>query len=285
MSHFLQRLARRALGNAPGVQPRIPSRFEDGGGAMAAIEVREAVRATEQPPALRPVVGTRPEPERRRPTGSAPEPASPSRPRPRRDDEGSTPTGPPPRGTPRAHAAPGPEPSSKAETSRHPETPTRRPETVSGPRPAVPHRHPRAPSSETRLDTAPSPEPQVARGAAPPESPPSVTVRPTAVRVENRERRNPPSPRPGESESPSAQRASIRPRVDVETSLPVSRGERRNGSRQRTQDTPAEPAVRVTIGRVEVRAIQPASPPAPRRLPEPRLTLEDYLRQRREGRR
>ncbi len=51
---------------------------------------------------------------------------------------------------------------------------------------------------------------------------------------------------------------------------------------------PPAPTVRVSIGRIEVRAIQPApppgAPPAPRRS-GPRLSLEDYLRGRgaREG--
>jgi hypothetical protein len=45
-----------------------------------------------------------------------------------------------------------------------------------------------------------------------------------------------------------------------------------------------EPAVHVTIGRIDVRAVMPdplPAPSAPR--PEPRLTLEEYSRQRREG--
>lgn len=48
------------------------------------------------------------------------------------------------------------------------------------------------------------------------------------------------------------------------------------------------PTIRVTIGRVDVRAIMPPAPPAPRSRPSrsgPTLSLEDYLQQRREGRR
>jgi hypothetical protein len=46
------------------------------------------------------------------------------------------------------------------------------------------------------------------------------------------------------------------------------------------------PPIRVTIGRVEVRAIMapPASPRAVRR-PRPALSLEDYLKQREGGKR
>jgi hypothetical protein len=46
-----------------------------------------------------------------------------------------------------------------------------------------------------------------------------------------------------------------------------------------------EPTIRVTIGRIEVRATAPAPPPAPAARPAgPRLTLEEYLRRRNEGR-
>jgi len=44
------------------------------------------------------------------------------------------------------------------------------------------------------------------------------------------------------------------------------------------------PPIRVTIGRIEVRATTPAPPPAPPRpVAGPRMNLEDYLRRRREG--
>jgi hypothetical protein len=48
---------------------------------------------------------------------------------------------------------------------------------------------------------------------------------------------------------------------------------------------PAEPVVQVTIGRIEVRAVQP-SPPSRLRAPRPRpkLSLSDYLRERDGGR-
>lgn len=48
---------------------------------------------------------------------------------------------------------------------------------------------------------------------------------------------------------------------------------------------PPAPAVRVSIGRIEVRAIQPTPPPAPTtpRRSGPRVSLEDYLRGRERG--
>jgi hypothetical protein len=46
----------------------------------------------------------------------------------------------------------------------------------------------------------------------------------------------------------------------------------------------AEPTIRVSIGRVEVRATAPTPPPAPAARPAgPRLTLEEYVRRRNEG--
>jgi len=50
----------------------------------------------------------------------------------------------------------------------------------------------------------------------------------------------------------------------------------------------AAPTIQVTVGRIEVRAITPPAPPAPRTKPArpgPALSLVDYLKQRSEGRR
>jgi|APLak6261659701_1056019.scaffolds.fasta_scaffold00030_14 hypothetical protein len=54
---------------------------------------------------------------------------------------------------------------------------------------------------------------------------------------------------------------------------------------QLTSPQAAAPTIKVTIGRVEVRAVMPAqSPPAPRpRSAEPKLTLDDYLKRRNGG--
>jgi hypothetical protein len=65
----------------------------------------------------------------------------------------------------------------------------------------------------------------------------------------------------------------------------VAEGTGKNGSQSVAE--PAAPVVRVTIGRVEVRAQFPAAPsaPAPRRSRALTLSLEDYLKQRSGGRR
>jgi hypothetical protein len=56
----------------------------------------------------------------------------------------------------------------------------------------------------------------------------------------------------------------------------------------RTQPSAPEPTVQVTIGRVEVRAVTPPAQPQPGLTTRPRkpaLSLDDYLRRRKEGRR
>ena len=53
------------------------------------------------------------------------------------------------------------------------------------------------------------------------------------------------------------------------------------------REAPA-PSIRVTIGRIEVRAIMPAKEPAarpPTRRPGPKLSLDDYLKQQNGGQR
>ena len=60
-----------------------------------------------------------------------------------------------------------------------------------------------------------------------------------------------------------------------------------NNSRTMLHSSPSEPAIRVTIGRVEVRAILPE--PSPRRTPparsRPAVSLDEYLTQRNRGQR
>jgi hypothetical protein len=48
---------------------------------------------------------------------------------------------------------------------------------------------------------------------------------------------------------------------------------------------PEEPVVKVTIGRIDVRAVMaaPSPPSQPAARPMPQLTLEEYVKQRREG--
>jgi hypothetical protein len=65
-------------------------------------------------------------------------------------------------------------------------------------------------------------------------------------------------------------------------------GHARSHSRRHAESAQAEPGVTVKIGRVEVRAVFPETPPGARTPApgkKPALTLEDYLKRRNEERR
>jgi hypothetical protein len=96
------------------------------------------------------------------------------------------------------------------------------------------------------------------------ETPPARRSRPDATIVQAASPAEPPLLLP-------AHRAAPAPGVPEQ--LPIAAGA-----------PPAPPTVRVTIGRVEVRAVFPAPEPSrPAPSPPPRLTLAEYLKQRREG--
>ena len=99
-----------------------------------------------------------------------------------------------------------------------------------------------------------------------------------AARPEGTPRERPSERRPGTVEP------SIRPaRVGVDAPRIEADG---HAGRERAADEP--PVIRVTIGRVEVRAVSPpvrATPPPAPRPRQPSLSLGDYLTQRGEGRR
>jgi hypothetical protein len=65
----------------------------------------------------------------------------------------------------------------------------------------------------------------------------------------------------------------------------MAKGGWRKAAGERPRPPDSRPVIHVTIGRVEVRAVQPQ--PAPQRPapPRPKLTLEEYLRQRDKGER
>lgn len=55
-------------------------------------------------------------------------------------------------------------------------------------------------------------------------------------------------------------------------------------SRVEQRSSTSPPIIRVTIGRVEVRAIQASAPmPKPKKPPQPKLSLQDYLHKRERG--
>ena len=89
---------------------------------------------------------------------------------------------------------------------------------------------------------------------------------------------------PGRRE-PVLAEASAKPRPPVPRSVPAERRVSWFASSPEGRDGDSPPAVHVTIGRIEVKAVQPPPPSAaPRAAEAPRLTLEEYLRRRSEGR-
>jgi hypothetical protein len=111
---------------------------------------------------------------------------------------------------------------------------------------------------------------------------PALGEQPASMEAPRRRHRAPPS-----EEQPIAQRASIRPAVTMASAGSIHDSARSFAGVQPTQ---AAPTIRVTIGRVEVRATPPgpadgapvAQPKTPRK---PVVSLEEYLAQRNGDRR
>lgn len=74
----------------------------------------------------------------------------------------------------------------------------------------------------------------------------------------------------------------LRPRVSSVPSFPAQQSAIDNLPRERNNSQTPQPAIQVTIGRIEVRAVTTSPPQAPRarKKPQPSLSLDDYLKQR-----
>lgn len=272
---FLGRLAARALGSPPPVRPQLPSRFE------AAAPLAEVESPGPHPPAPsppRPLAGPLPA------TGRGGE---------RQEARGEETV----QARPRMEARPAPLPLPDLVSGP---VPFHGPDSVSVNAPAAPppkDPHPLAPSP-TRTPTHPGEgEPPTLAFSVPWVAAPPL---PGGVSAGGTE----PDPGAGDSIAsvvPPAHRSLV-PRSTVareEPDLPFSPspggwgGDERGGRGVRSREgdwdggrgQAPEPTIRVTIGRIEVRATAPAPPPAPAaRSTGPRLTLEEYLRRRNEGR-
>jgi len=120
------------------------------------------------------------------------------------------------------------------------------------------------------------------------ESPPKPAVRPAGESIAVAVRQEKPPHAPSTSQPVIAQEV-VRGTAESrgqDSRHAVVRDFTRAGSLRRDSET-AAPIVRVTIGRVEVRAQFPSAPAVPvaRRPPPPALSLEDYLKQRSGGKR
>ena len=143
-------------------------------------------------------------------------------------------------------------------------TPSVEPESEAPPVPAWPAEPPSG-----RTPVRASPPPVDGHAAAP-----AVAETPGPRAAPPREPAAPPADQPIETARPTPRtRAAPEPSLAVTPSFPTP-----------TRRAPA-PTVRVTIGRIDVRAVQTEQPPEPRKKarPGPRMSLDEYLGKTREG--
>jgi len=257
MADFLFRLAQRAMGSAPLVQPRTDSRFafaETGVG----VAVEENDDAQVSSTAVEPRTARGEDAERR-----APQPA-----RGPQTTEPAVPVAEPPVSVSQSWA-----------TGVEPQTPDRKPRATAPVERSAPMVRRAAVAQRARAVESVKPAP------AEPARRTETTV------VANEEQR------PTGASDNTVQAAGNRhskgadsgkPAPPVARTRPVLRSsalfERSPGDGRR-ETAESRPVIHVTIGRVEVRAVQPAPSPARPSTPKPKLALEEYLRQRDEGER
>jgi hypothetical protein len=291
MADFITRLAERALGVAPVVKPVMPSMFSPepishSTGLERDSEATTSPDEPDQPQA--------PSAQETPPTSDAPtgRPAAMAQQEDQSGDALSSATPGPPRGTPESR--PGPshlgesgssergamtgredQQGSPRTTARHPQTP---PET----RPEKLHRAEPGPT-QRNLPLGPR--------SAEDESGEAV-FRPLRTLLDRGQGETlPPVSSPGTQGSLDASEDSPTPLVPRMV-RPQLDGYLERGPRESHVAAPesSEPAIRVTIGRIEVRAITPP-PPRPRAQrtmparPGPELSLDDYLKQHNGGQR
>jgi hypothetical protein len=172
--------------------------------------------------------------------------------------------------------------------------PAVRPETE---RPSRVHRDP---PNEPEVDTEPAPRELLPKTEALRHTPADpMPPRLVAERIIE------PAAAPREIQTPPAEPADPRPPIAPETRMvaetPAGRAEARRAvpmgqhspsppiaRLERREPAPATPPIRITIGRIDVRAVMPPGAPAPRNgtpAGRPALTLEEYTRQRKRGER
>jgi len=269
MSGYIGNLLGRTLGDAPLLRPRAPSVFEPVAEPAADLQSTWLAAPPSVPPVeSRPVLSAVPSRE------TAPEP--PSAPRPRLD--ATLPDPPPPMTAPEPHAheSTPPLPRARKQEAATPHEPARPGLRIATP-PVLPSVRP-APSTDratanveplraVRPGTSTGPEPAPAAPAHL-QAPPPLALRPAAAAALHTSR-PPVLPR-----GPLPSRESrVAPRLAARVPL--------------APEPAAEPGIRVTIGRVDVRAVvaPQTQSRATRSEPAPRLSLDDYLRSRDGGRR
>jgi hypothetical protein len=273
MTDYLEHLAARALGLADVVRPRLIGLFEplDPSDTVVAAEPFE-VQEIERPSGRAMPPDPRPVPERsvaRR--QETPRPAAEAR-RLQVDDRGRAP------------------PASSTRSERQPSEPERAAppaETAAPPResdsPAVTAADVETPPAR-QAAAVPAPSPASSTPGRPPSwpgpRPPAISQDPPTVAASPRRTAGGP-PR----SAPQSRVESPSPPRPPSALAPPNGPEPRRGERDASSPAPTAPTIRVTIGRVDVRALaQPAPrPAAPRRASA--IALNEYLKQRRERRR
>jgi hypothetical protein len=267
VSNFLTRLATRALGGLPQVRPRLPSLFEaapplvDARGGLDEKVAELAPEPSASSLSARPLVPVPPVPPRR------------ERSRLEREE-------PPGRGSPTVLQRLHPLTSFTEGQDKRAESPRVR----EGPRLRV------GPSLAGRTEAPPALDGPASDAAPRAASGPDPSVFETEPRsVPARPMITPAPPREEGEQLPISPARATAPLRRQDPLWPEDRlaplGIRAEGPRRGVGRSAAEPVVRVTIGRIEVRATAPAPPPAPAARPAgPRLSLEEYLRRRNEGR-
>jgi hypothetical protein len=285
VKHYLERLAARLVEPRTRIRPRPVSRFEATDLPTAPVE--EAARVVEEEASPAPPLRERParlEVDRGDPVPQA----APETP-PMRTEPIARPAGPRPApvvmqevsGQPAAHDTSMPAPRDVRTPTRHDLAPA-----VSEP---IDAQRPHPPASKRAIVDAmpfslpyPSPRPGTAHPAAPVPLAPTAPIVPDAPTLHA-----PHADRILPWRAPDARVA--RPAIDTRTAAhapisgPPSQRHDKAGAAAPAEETPG--VVQVTIGRLEVRA--PETPRRPFQKPAraaPRMSLQDYLQRRTEGR-
>ena len=264
MSGFLASLVARARGEARAIRPRLPSRFEtpiaDTPADNPFGEIIEEF-PSETPPSVQPACET-----------PFAQPETPPQPTP--DTPGVRRTATPV--TTLANVPPAAAPELRANEFAPPAV-------------AVSNPTPDAPSRTEQASSAPSPVEPITIEFAPP----AVAVSNPTPDAPSRTEQASSAPSPVEpitiiresTETRIVPQRVVPARVNVAPVPPARPGQNVPpfAAQQQQQHPAPQPTIEVTIGRIEVRATQPATAPSRAAAPSPVMSLDDYLRARVRG--
>jgi len=132
--------------------------------------------------------------------------------------------------------------------------------------------------SSTRRQDAPIIQPPSGQGTA--------SQHETNLNIDRDTRKSSPTPLPESRRSSSELIHAVQPKYTVRSPMRPPHETSAGKSLQHTNTAHPAPVIRVTIGRIDVRAVlPPAQPPRQTTPARPKLTLDEYLKQRNGGRR